>query len=137
MTTPQPTNPNPGAGRDLDKLVAEKLGLNPVWHYPENPPHCDCKNLMFPTDAVPSGWEEVPGYSTEWNAAMQLYEMIAKKGCLIWLRNYEGYSMGYICQVLPGKNGDKMTELSRNAETGPHAIALAFLALPDEITKGK
>lgn len=124
------------AGSSTDALIPPKLGY--TWVIRPGAFNQGVGRWVDPAtgyDAYPSSQWPQPEYSTDWNAAMQLYELIAEKGCLIWLRNLSSYDCGHECRILPGKNGDKMNELSKAAPTGQMAVCLAFLALPDSVVR--
>lgn len=119
----------PLTGRELDLAVALKMGLKASFHYLENWPYCDCKELMFETS---DGFEVVPDYSTDWRVTGELIELAENKYSTAfeltngvnkkWRASFHG--------CLDSYRGE--------ADTATHAVNLAFLEISeDELSKGR
>jgi hypothetical protein len=141
MTNPTTTTPLPGIGRDLDKLVAEKLGLNVTWrkepYLPASWPEDWMYSFEYHGGMV---WDPIPEYSTSIAAAWVLVE----KYKLSLIREVDDEDdVEWMCGPLnitgignrDGTDlsdvGVKFTNEWRLATTAPHAVCLCVLNLPD------
>lgn len=125
MTNLEATTP----GRELDALVAEKLGYQ--WVKRTGGLGHEVGRWVDPAtggDAYPgySSFDEHEQscYSTDIAAAWQLVELMVNKS-----HDYEVgncFGEGHYAQFTPYK---------LKSRTAPHAICLAFLALPDEVVR--
>lgn len=150
MTQEQEQTPLPGAGPDLDRRVAAKMGYE--WE-------------PFESGSGPSGEWVIPGtnrtaydvrwihrtglfqpqYSTDISAAWEIVEFMKEKGYWFSLEthfhpvsttdldNKEVIFIEYAAEFYPAIDlliGEKPNDYGQVAETGPMAICLAFLALP-------
>jgi hypothetical protein len=127
-------------GRELDAAVSKRLGLPAVYHYPENWPYCNCKNLMYQTNKTGSGWDEVPYYSTDIAAAWELVEYATGKGydfALIRDVSRPDLNKQYACEFDTDAWNTNIGETTymrgARADTAAHAICLAFLQVPDGV----
>jgi hypothetical protein len=129
-----------GVGRELDKLVAEKIGLKVAWRKPDLMPADWPEDWMHCFDYHGGlAWDEVPHYSTEISAAWKLVE---KYKLSLLQEQGAGDDVEWMCGPLDitgigNRVGDDLSEVGvkftsewRLATTAPHAVVLAFLALP-------
>lgn len=100
------------AGRDLDKIVAKRLG------------HVDPTNGEYLVPKFAAGWEFCPYYSTDANAALALWTDDPK-----WSVFPDPDQPGKFCGVCPG-----LLEYDAGIETGDspaHAIVKSWLLWGD------
>ena len=130
----------PGPGSTLDQLICKKFGyelvkrpnayggIDSVWVEPATG-----------DDVYFHGWWPEPAYSTDMNAAWMLVEFIIEKYPKtdfnlkhdFYTKKPYRVSFEIISEEVP-------YEIYKGeADTAPHAICLAFLALPDEVVRGE
>lgn len=121
------TNETELTNRALDRQVAEKMGLKVSFHYLENWPYCDCKELMYQTE---TGFEVVPDYSASETTAAQLvkyatdkhknlYFELARRTNGTWVANFE----------YEPANPEDTSEYYAYGDTHAEAVCKAFLTL--------
>jgi hypothetical protein len=120
--------PLPPPGRELDRLVAEKIGLKYIpatrGGWPEH--------VEFPDK--PGQFVELPDYSTDDKAAFGLVDFVRSKGYRFHLYEHDRKSPGddFTGWVAGFTSRDEMKVNSQwQGETRPLAICRAFLAIPE------
>lgn len=119
---------NMPAGRDMDKLIAEKVfGWDDFW--------CNDRQLMgYPPCEQVSIMEAerhpVPYYSTDIAATWEVVEKVASLGCGYMVEDAEE---GHICTFFKGfKFPRRIDEYEAEADTAPLAICRAALKAVQE-----
>lgn len=125
-------------GREMDRQVAEKMGLTVAWRKPDSMPADWPEDWMHCFD-YHGGlvWDDVPQYAKEISDAFQLIDFAATKGytChMVFEPNPILKSNAAYCAftklVTDKTDGLKTTLVFRGyAETRPGAVCRAFLAL--------
>lgn len=129
-------------GRELDAEVAKKMGWTEVRTQMVDQPDVDWgrKKVLCHVGNPPNGSSpaplirHIPHYSTDWRAAGEAIEEMRAGGWWCELKTpfgaYEPYWAGATPLGVTGWNG--RPDIKVEGETGPHAISLLRLALPEE-----
>jgi hypothetical protein len=122
------TDLSPAAGRTLDALVAERMGKVFRWTNTGQP----LIDVVPPMYGAASHMEALPYYSTQISAAWELVEKAQAKGYEPIVR-YDTVIGDWVANIVTNRHYQSYKSFNASANTAPHAICLAYLALTDEV----